>query len=580
MGENSQDNTQYGAPAGGLQKKTKIAYGVGAVGKDMVYMLVASYILYYYNSVLGVSSVFIGTVLMAARVFDAFNDPIMGIVVAKTRSRWGRFRPWIFSGTVLNAVVLYAMFAVPESMGAGGMKVFLTVTYFLWGITYTLMDIPYWSMIPAVTRTPADRENLSVVGRTCAGVGSALIAMFTMLLVVTSNNLIVMWAAIEATTLSSAFLVGIYGQRSSLEAAWKYIIICTVGVAFGLFGTVLVYANVASVMPQAEMAIFWSEVLKQSSLLDPTLMLLAFVFVLIGFGTKTGLFPMHAWLPDAHSEAPSPVSALLSAVLLNCALLVLIRYYIIICQAIGSDFPNRLLLIFGMLSVAVAAFFILVQRDIKRLLAYSSVENMGLVAVALGIGGPLGIFAALLHTLNHSLAKTLLFCGSGNVLLKYGTRDLNVVCGMLKIMPFTAVLFGGGALALAGMPPFNIFLSEFMTVTAGLARNHLLIIVLLLLLLTLVLAGLVRMAARVLMAKPPQAVNRGDLGWLTTSPMVILLVMMLAMGTHIPQPVIRILAGASTIVLSGTHDLPAQRSTWHDFLPSGTASVSEKHSER
>ena len=376
--------------------------------------------------------------------------------------------------------------------------------------------------------------------------------LFTMLLVVTSNNLIVMWAAIEATTLSSAFLVGIYGQRSSLEAAWKYIIICTVGVAFGLFGTVLVYANVASVMPQAEMAIFWSEVLKQSSLLDPTLMLLAFVFVLIGFGTKTGLFPMHAWLPDAHSEAPSPVSALLSAVLLNCALLVLIRYYIIICQAIGSDFPNRLLLIFGMLSVAVAAFFILVQRDIKRLLAYSSVENMGLVAVALGIGGPLGIFAALLHTLNHSLAKTLLFCGSGNVLLKYGTRDLNVVCGMLKIMPFTA----------------------------GLARNHLLIIVLLLLLLTLVLAGLVRMAARVLMAKPPQAVNRGDLGWLTTSPRVILLVMMLAMGTHIPQPVIRILAGASTIVLSGTHDLPAQRSTWHDFLPSGTASVSEKHSER
>ncbi|HCP0665408.1 TPA: hydrogenase 4 subunit F [Escherichia coli] len=376
--------------------------------------------------------------------------------------------------------------------------------------------------------------------------------LFTMLLVVTSNNLIVMWAAIEATTLSSAFLVGIYGQRSSLEAAWKYIIICTVGVAFGLFGTVLVYANAASVMPQAEMAIFWSEVLKQSSLLDPTLMLLAFVFVLIGFGTKTGLFPMHAWLPDAHSEAPSPVSALLSAVLLNCALLVLIRYYIIICQAIGSDFPNRLLLIFGMLSVAVAAFFILVQRDIKRLLAYSSVENMGLVAVALGIGGPLGIFAALLHTLNHSLAKTLLFCGSGNVLLKYGTRDLNVVCGMLKIMPFTA----------------------------GLARNHLLIIVLLLLLLTLVLAGLVRMAARVLMAKPPQAVNRGELGWLTTSPMVILLVMMLAMGTHIPQPVIRILAGASTIVLSGTHDLPAQRSTWHDFLPSGTASVSEKHSER
>lgn len=168
MGENSQDNTQNGAPTGGLQKKTKIAYGVGAVGKDMVYMLVASYILYYYNSVLGVSSVFIGTVLMVARVFDAFNDPIMGIVVAKTRSRWGRFRPWIFSGTVLNAVVLYAMFAAPESMGAGGMKVFLTVTYFLWGITYTLMDIPYWSMIPAITEPGKERENLSALARSCA----------------------------------------------------------------------------------------------------------------------------------------------------------------------------------------------------------------------------------------------------------------------------------------------------------------------------------------------------------------------------------------------------------------------------
>lgn len=162
---------------------------------------------------------------------------------------------------------------------------------------------------------------------------------------------------------------------------------------------------------------------------------------------------MHAWLPDAHSEAPSPVSALLSAVLLNCALLIIIRYYIIIDAAIGTEFTRNLLLIFGFLSVAIAAFFILIQRDMKRLLAYSSVENMGLIAVALGIGGPIGILAALFHTLNHSLAKALLFCGSGNVLLKYGTRDLNVVKGMFKVMPLSAALFAGGALALGGMPP-------------------------------------------------------------------------------------------------------------------------------
>ena len=167
----------------GLTARTKVAYGIGAVGKDMVYMLVASYILYYYNSVLGVSSVFIGTVLMAARVFDAFNDPIMGIVVAKTKTRWGRFRPWIFTGTVLNAVVLYAMFAVPESMGDGGMKAFLTVTYFAWGITYTLMDIPYWSMIPAITEPGKERENLSALARSCAGIGSAIPTVLTMIIV-------------------------------------------------------------------------------------------------------------------------------------------------------------------------------------------------------------------------------------------------------------------------------------------------------------------------------------------------------------------------------------------------------------
>lgn len=372
--------------------------------------------------------------------------------------------------------------------------------------------------------------------------------LFTMLLVITSNNLILMWAAIEATTLSSAFLVGLYGQRSSLEAAWKYIIICTVGVAFGLYGTVLVYSNAASVMAEPGDAIFWTEVLKHAGELDGTLMHLAFIFIIIGFGTKTGLFPMHAWLPDAHSEAPSPTSALLSAVLLNCALLVIVRYYIIVSAAIGSDFPRTLLLVFGMLSVAVAAFLILVQRDMKRLLAYSSVENMGLIAVALGIGGPLGILAALLHTLNHSLAKTLLFCGSGNVLLKYGTRDMDAIKGIMRVTPLTGALLAGGALALGGMPPFNIFLSEFMTVSAALSAGHVWLVIILLALLTVVLAGLVRMVAGTVLGNSPEAVAKGELGIMTTAPMVVLLVLMLVMGTHIPQPVIRLLENATAIV--------------------------------
>ena len=165
-----------------LTTRQKAAFGIGAVGKDMVYALSASYVMYYYQDVLGLSASFVGLVLMAARLFDAFNDPLMGILVARTRTRWGRFRPWIVSGTVLNALVLYALFAAPALDGAA-MMVYFSVVYVLWGVTYTMMDIPYWSMIPAVTRTPADRENLSMVGRTCAGVGSALVAMFTMLLV-------------------------------------------------------------------------------------------------------------------------------------------------------------------------------------------------------------------------------------------------------------------------------------------------------------------------------------------------------------------------------------------------------------
>ena len=165
-----------------LTAKQKAAFGIGAVGKDMVYALSASYVMYFYQDVLGLSATFVGLILMIARVFDALNDPFMGIIVAKTRTRWGRFRPWILTGTVLNALVLYALFAAPD-LSQAGMMVYFSIVYILWGVTYTMMDIPYWSMIPAVTSTPADRENLSVVGRTCAGVGAALIAMFTMLLV-------------------------------------------------------------------------------------------------------------------------------------------------------------------------------------------------------------------------------------------------------------------------------------------------------------------------------------------------------------------------------------------------------------
>ena len=400
-------------------------------------------------------------------------------------------------------------------------------------------------------------EGVIDLGKLSTYYGLFNLFLFTMLLAVTANNVIMMWVAIEATTLGSAFLVGFYGKRTSLEAAWKYIVICSVGVAFGLYGVVLIYSNAASVLAQPHDAIFWTTLFSQANQLDPALSKIAFVFVLIGFGTKAGLFPMHAWLPDAHSEAPSPTSALLSAVLLNCALLIVIRFYMVVSKTIGPDFPQTLLLVFGFLSILIAAFFIIVQRDMKRLLAYSSVENMGLIALSLGIGGPLGVFAALLHTINHSLAKALLFCGSGNVLMKYGTPDMEKVKGFLKVAPLSAVLLSAGALALGGLPPFNVFVGEFLVVTAGIQSGHGVLMVVCLLLLTIVLAGLVRMIAKTVFGPSPEGVHKGELGMLTLIPMGVLLALMLVMGIRAPEPVIQLLRSATSIV-QGTSVLAPQ----------------------
>ncbi len=374
--------------------------------------------------------------------------------------------------------------------------------------------------------------------------------MFAMCCAVLSNNLVMMWVSIEATTLSSVFLVGIYGRRTSLEAAWKYIVICTVGVALGLYGTVLVFANANAVMARPGDAILWTEVMGHAKSLDPATISMAFVFVLVGFGTKVGLFPMHTWLPDAHSEAPSPASALLSAALLNCALLVIIRHAAIVSQTVGPEFPRRLLMIFGALSVGVATLFIAVERDVKRLLAYSSVENMGLITLGFGLGGPIGVAAALLHAINHSLAKTMLFCGSGNIVVKYGTRDLRVVKGMLRLAPLSGVMLLVGFLAMGGIPPFNVFVSEFLTVTAGVKAGYAWLMVVCLIFLTIVLASFVRVISGSILGPAPAGVARGDPSALTLAPLAVLLGLMLLIGLHVPGPVVQLISDATATVLA------------------------------
>ena len=373
--------------------------------------------------------------------------------------------------------------------------------------------------------------------------------LFTMLLVVTANNIIMMWVAVEATTLGSTFLVGIYGRRSSLEAAWKYVIICTVGVAFGLYGTILVYSDAVNFLQEPGSAVLWTQIVQNAKALDPTLLKLAFVFVLIGFGTKAGIFPMHAWLPDAHSEAPSPVSAMLSAVLLNCALLVVIRFSIILNEGIGPEFTQNIFLVFGALSVAASALFMFAQRDIKRLLAYSSVENIGLIVLGFGIGGPVGILAALLQTINHSLVKSLMFCTSGNILMKYHTRDLRKVQGMLQAAPFTSLLLMVGALALIGSPPFNIFLSKFGIISAGISSGFIWLMIACVLFLAIVFAAFIRVISSSVFGELPEGIVKGEIAIAMLAPVAVLMVLVIGLGLYLPPQMSVLLSQATQEVL-------------------------------
>ena len=376
--------------------------------------------------------------------------------------------------------------------------------------------------------------------------------LFTMLLVVTANNIFIMWVAVEATTLGSAFLVGIYGHRESLEAAWKYIIMCTVGVAFGLYGSVLLYSDAVNFITVPGSGALWTEIVKNAQALDPTLLKMAFVFVLIGFGTKAGIFPMHSWLPDAHSEAPSPISALLSGVLLNCALFVIIRYSIILDYSeVGSELPRVIFLIFGALSVVADAFFMFAQRDIKRLLAYSSVENVGLILLGLGIGGPIGILAALLQAINHSIVKSLMFCTTGSILMKYRTRNLEKIRGMLKAAPLTSILFILGALALVGMPPLNTFMSKFTIISAGFAGGHIWLMIFVLLSLAVIFAALMKVISSAVFGEMPEGMVRGDVKPWGLIPLAILGVFIFLLGVYIPPQLDTLLNQATNIIMAG-----------------------------
>lgn len=281
-----------------------------------------------------------------------------------------------------------------------------------------------------------------------------------MVLAVQAANLGVMWAAIEATTIVTAFLVGHRRTRAAVEATWKYVMICSVGIALAYLGTVLVYFASQHTGLNTHGSLDWTVLLAHADELDPGVMRIAVVLLVLGFGTKAGLVPMHSWLPDAHGQAPAPVSALMSGVLLSVAGYALLRYRIIAVAALNPMLVRNLLLAVALASLALAASMLLAQRDYKRMLAYSSIEHMGLIAVGMAVGTPLAVAALLLHILGHGLGKAVLFCASGQILASEGTTEISGVRGLLVRRPLLAGVFALGLAALLGLPPFSLFVSE------------------------------------------------------------------------------------------------------------------------
>ena len=289
----------------------------------------------------------------------------------------------------------------------------------------------------------------------------------TMLLALTTNNMGLLWVAMEAATLTTVLLVSVYRTAASLEAAWKYFILCGVGIAQALFGTVLLYMAAEKVIGPEGGALLWSNLDAVKGQLDPSIITLAFAFLFIGYGTKVGLVPVHNWLPDAHAEGPTPVSAVLSGLLLNVALYAVLRCKVLTDGALHNHLTGHLMMGFGLLSVVASVFFLIRQKDVKRMFAYSSIEHMGLMTFAFGMGGPIANFAGLLHMTVHSLVKSAIFFAVGHATQMAGTQLMEHIRGLLRISPRVGWGLMLGTLAILGMPPFGVFASEFLIVTTA-----------------------------------------------------------------------------------------------------------------
>ncbi|MEG6585357.1 hydrogenase 4 subunit F [Dendrosporobacter sp. 1207_IL3150] len=374
--------------------------------------------------------------------------------------------------------------------------------------------------------------------------------IFTMLTVSAVNSLGLLWVGIELTTLVSALLVAFYGKNNALEAAWKYLIMGSVGIAFALLGIIFVYLSGIQTLGQQHAALNWTELLAAAKFLNPSWIKIGFIFILIGFGTKAGLAPMHFWLPDAHSQAPTPISAVLSGVLLNTALYGLFRVYAIANTTLNGE-AAQYLIFFGLFSIAITVPFIMIQHDLKRMLAYSSVEHMGIITLSVGIGGTLGLYGAFLHMFNHSMAKSLLFFAAGTICQKYHTKQMGRITGILKSMPVTGTIFLIAAFAITGAPPFNIFLSEITIMMAGFKSNQTIVSVILIVLITIIFAGMMHYIIKMVFGESGNKVERIETSNWSTVALIIPLILVVICGWYVPPLLDNTIYKVSTVLQGG-----------------------------
>jgi hydrogenase-4 component F len=356
------------------------------------------------------------------------------------------------------------------------------------------------------------------------------VLMFAMNLALLSNNIGLMWVAIELATLTTIMMVGIYRTYAALEAAWKYFILGSVGIALALFGTILVYMAARPVIGEGQDAMVWTALVAQAQHFNPDLLNVAFIFLMLGYGTKVGLAPLHAWLPDAHAEGPTPISAILSGLLLNVAIYAVLRFKILLAANPEAIAPGPLMVTLGLLSLVFAGFMLYRRRDIKRFFAYSSIEHMGLVTFAFGMGGPLANFAGLLHMTMHSLTKSAIFFAVGHIAQVKRTQRLSEITGLTESHPLLGWGLVLGVVAIAGMPPLGIFMSEFLIVTSTFAREPVLAIVLVLGILVAVGALFLRLS-QMAFGKPSAGTGRVEASYV---PMFAHLALVLAAGIFLP----------------------------------------------